>query len=74
MQKIRRKSTAMKKGRTAKSEAHDTFGKKKTMGEMRFSKARTGGHSRRASQKFERIRRPVNLSETGMDANPFVAF
>ena len=75
MQKIRKKSTIMKKGRT-KSEAigFEMFGKKKTMGEMRFARAKTGGHSRRASQKFERIRKPVNLSEAGLDSNPFVAF
>ena len=77
MQKIRKKSTVVKKGRM-KSEMNghsfEMFGKKKTMGEMRFARAKTGGHSRRASQKFERIRKPVNLSEANIDFNPFVAF
>ena len=77
MQKIRKKSSVLKKVKTSntiKSEAADMFGKKKTMGEMRFAKARTGHHSRRTSQKFERIRRPVNLSESGLDCDHFVAF
>ena len=77
MQKIRKKSSAFKKvkpSNTFKSDAADIVGKKKTMGEMRFARARTGHHSRRTSQKFERIRRPVNLSESGLDCDHFVAF
>lgn len=40
---------------------------------MRFGKMNKNS-SRGGSSKFNRIRKPVNLSETGIDPNPFMAF